>query len=78
MKTQPNESAYPHFNVDEDGTQFVDSNMTGLTKREVFAAMMLQGALSNNHLTSDRKSNANIIDLSVQMADALINALNKD
>lgn len=46
----------------------------GLTKREYFAAMAMQGILSNPFkMTSDK-----IVSDSVECADALIEELNKD
>jgi len=47
---------------------------TGLTKREYFAAMVLQGMVANpdNSETAERFAFA-----AVEMADALIDALNK-
>lgn len=54
----------------------------GLTKREYFAAMALQGMLSNNHgFTTDTGITSTGIDQKARfctlMADALIEALNK-
>lgn len=45
----------------------------GLTKREYFAAMVLQGLSANEHL----ESTADIAERSVKQADALIEALNQ-
>jgi hypothetical protein len=48
----------------------------GLTKRELIAAMAMQGMLSNySWLTGELKE---VADLSVQQADALIERLNAD
>jgi hypothetical protein len=48
----------------------------GLTKREYFAAMALQGMCANSSLTKIW-THENIAEWSVQQADALIEALNK-
>jgi hypothetical protein len=47
----------------------------GLTKREYFAAVAMQSALSDEHIA--KFPPAFIADLSVKQADALIEALNK-
>lgn len=46
----------------------------GLTKRELFAAMALQGILSDPEVTDAIKSSS----FAVQCADALINQLNQE
>jgi hypothetical protein len=48
---------------------------TGLTKREYFAAMAMQGLLST---VPESFNGTEIAQLSVNMADALIEALNKE
>lgn len=76
MKTEPNDQATP-------STEFGDSlsgivaiqNHSGLTKREYFAAMAMQGLSANHQLNSNDFEN--IADMSVNQADALIEALNK-
>jgi hypothetical protein len=58
--------------------QFADKSTfvsPGLTKREYFAAMAMQSALSDEHIA--KFPPAFIADLSVKHADALIEALNK-
>jgi len=55
------------------GMLSMDCTNTGLTKREYFAAMAMQGILSD---TADRGENYVAIQ-SVKIADALIEALNK-
>ncbi len=70
MTTKPNES-----------TCFVpDTGEHGLTKREHFAALAMQGLCANqrcafNSLSHDSESLAAV---SVEQADALIEALNED
>lgn len=77
-KTLPNDLAYPAFKIDEDGKQFVDSNMLGLTKRELFAAMAMQGMISDQQTTLYKNgySPENVAMYSRQYADALIAELN--
>jgi hypothetical protein len=49
----------------------------GLTKREYFAAMAMQGILSGNEINrTGRKMPEYISEYSVNLSDALINALN--
>lgn len=59
MKTNPNDKAYPSPNND------------GLTKREYFAAMALQGILANGG------NNYYTIEAALYEADRLIEGLNK-
>lgn len=61
--TIPNSSAFPQQGAD------------GLTKREYFAAMAMQGFISNSFI--GKFSPAEIVKLSVETADALIAQLNK-
>ena len=91
-------SHYPAFPADE---RIHDMDSCGLTKREYFAAMAMQGFLSQSHTPADPNTEwtamgfgigedvwnslnrhekhvaATTADFSVQMADALIDALNK-
>lgn len=72
MKTNPNDSIHLSPDVTHDGR--IIGTDTGLTKREYFAAMAMQGLIMKNgegHLHFEGS------ELAVQMADALINALNK-
>jgi hypothetical protein len=48
----------------------------GLSKREYFAAMAMQGVCANSSIT-ERASYKTMAELSVKQADALIEALNK-
>jgi hypothetical protein len=50
---------------------------TGLTKREYFAAMAMQGICGNSSLAEISSYNS-FAEWSVQQADALIEALNKE
>lgn len=56
-----------------DGQSHVLEN--GLTKREYFAAMAMQG-LCSNHLVYDIVTDEQLANVAVINADALINALN--
>jgi hypothetical protein len=66
------------MNIQTNGNHFAFPNNDlpdGLTKREYFAAMAMQGLLANY---SNRGMNIDIIvKQSVNAADALINALNE-
>jgi hypothetical protein len=65
MNTKPNDCAYPgDYKTQTDG---------GLTKRECFAAMALQGILAS----ASKQSIEQDAELALESADALINALNK-
>lgn len=81
MKTNPNDptQSFPK-GINLQGKILVDG--IGLTKREYFAAMALQGYLANsfNHEMIQPVStatHAQIAELSVGAADALIKELNK-
>lgn len=49
----------------------------GLTKREYFAAMAMQGFAANSHESMFRSNNYDLAKFSVQLADALIAELEK-
>ena len=70
--TDGNESAFPEV---QEQPQF-NHHSYGLTKREYFASMAMQGLLSNpnDHSLSQKA----IAISSVEMADALIKELNKE
>jgi len=83
MKTEPNDSINPcEVTFDENGNtkefqQSISSIITrGLTKREYFAAMVLQGLCANSHVY-DRCTDEKLSEVAVINADALINALNE-
>ena len=67
MKTNPNDTAFPIINpVNNEGHP-------GLSKREYFAALAMQG------FCSDKETKTELIaSLSVQVADALIVELTKE
>lgn len=62
MKTKPNDSIHNS----EQGPQ------DGLTKRECFAGLAMQGLSADNHLDIE-----NAVRIAVELADALIEELNK-
>lgn len=70
MKTEPNESSsgYGYAN------QHIIRSEKGLTKREHFAAIAMQGILSSKLQISPEL----VTDYAVEYADALIEALNKN
>ena len=74
QKTDPNEGAFSkaEFYHSEHGIDFAQM---GLTKREYFAAMAMQGISANVSLTGS--SFEKIAEWSVKQAEALIEALNK-
>lgn len=70
MKTNPND---PSFSIDLELKDYQKFQMYGLTKREYFAAMAIQGmAYELDYDEEVYAKNA------VKLADALIEALNKD
>jgi len=70
-ETLGNSQAFASIAVDKQGTY----GSTGLTKREYFAAMAMQGISANASLTST--SFEKIAEWSVKQAEALITELNK-
>ena len=69
--TKGNDLAHP-TNIIDPERQFEPEYHTGLTKREYFAAMALQGMLAEQWWTSPE----NLARCSTEAADALIKALN--
>lgn len=72
MSTTKNDSAYPEIQM-AAGQIF---HQPGLTKREYFAAMAMQGIIANNHHGPDEYVKQAARE-AVQYADALIEQLNK-
>jgi len=66
METKANEQAYPNIQV---------PSLKGLTKREYFAAMALQGIIANKDGLDIKIER--IVESAVDTADALIEELNK-
>ena len=73
--TKGNDLAHP-TNIIDPERQFAPEYHTGLTKREYFAAMAMQGIVSN-HAMIDTANWEWLSGQSVIAADALINALNE-
>lgn len=71
MKTKANDLIYP---LEENNPESVVSR--GLTKREYFAAMAMQGLCANGHSWEEDCSNSRA-SRAVTQADALITELNK-
>lgn len=71
--TNGNESIFPD---DKDNPQF-NSVHYGLTKREHFAAMAMQGMYSNNGMVDQFGYAETLAKEAVAIADALIKALNE-
>lgn len=80
MNTQPNAPINPSRHLNDNGQ--IDAQYKGLTKREYFAAMAMQGILAGNY--KELASNIGIpaipdvLTFAVKYADALINELNKE
>lgn len=73
MKTEANDLSYPIEEHDYSGGLYMTHN--GLTKREYFAAMAMQGILANERYA--KSSDQYRSEQAVSMADALIQSLNK-
>jgi hypothetical protein len=63
----PTESQYQNVNVLEGG----------LTKREYFAAMAMQGYLAGRRSNVDSEDIRRVVEISVKFSDGIINELNK-
>lgn len=73
----------PAYPVTEETTDRIDAGIaiyTGLTKREYFAAMAMQGLLSNPSIIHIHQKGAIdwIAEHSILQADALLNQLEKE
>ena len=71
MHTDPDHTVHPLY---DDGSIVLTN---GLTKREYFAAAALQGLLADPD-TTEQLSTADVVEVAVHAADALIEALNED
>jgi len=79
METKPNDAAYPIDAETERATYRDGYGSAGLTKREHFAALAMQGLLAKGAAAYMSASEyAAVADWSVEQADALIAALNKE
>lgn len=70
MIVRPESAAFPYL----DGENELSIAEVGLTKRELFAAMVLQGILANRAIEGEHKEFA---DDAVELADWLIEKLNQ-
>jgi hypothetical protein len=73
VQTNKNDSAFPIF--DSSGELFLKHR--GLSKREFFAALALQGILSNPSLDGEEYNPTLNACLAIEAADILIIQLNK-
>lgn len=69
------ENAFPHIELNEYTGKPCNQHF-GLTKRELFAAMAMQGILANPERIGGKDQE--LTQYSVMLADALINELNKE
>jgi hypothetical protein len=76
--SKPNDCVYPDYKYKESDKKDVHAQAVGgLTKRELIAAMALQGQMANASWRNEQQSNT-LIKWAVQYADALILELDKD
>lgn len=82
MNTNPNDSVHPRTvpsdDFEDDSPFYTTEDLPGLTKREYFAGLAMQGIMSNipGYPATDLQCAA-AADKCVKMADTLITALNK-
>lgn len=78
MKTNGNDSVNPIKHFHSEGKD-VSKVHNGLTKREYFAAMAMQGLIAHNcaHFKDEDLHETGIAKRSVKLADALIKTLNE-
>ena len=76
--TEGNSSAHPHkfFEFDHTTGGYTEQYTIGLTKREYFAAMALQGLLAQYDM-KEEGSMVYVCEDAVRLADNLIEELNK-
>jgi len=87
LKTNPNDLITPLKCISFEGEKNIEMTSGGLTKREYFAALAMQGLLANSRIhkinESALRGNSKYSHycnwtLAVECADALIEELNKD
>jgi hypothetical protein len=61
------------FSIDEHTTSFIKTRMTGLTKREYFVGIAMQGLLSQGNWSSDEV----LCKSSIEIADELLKQLDE-
>jgi hypothetical protein len=72
--TRPNDAAFARASFHHDNFGRPDNAQTGLTKREYFAVMAMQGLITTEVHNDSR---INLAKESIKLADALIEELNK-
>ena len=88
MKTNPNDNAFSNPGIYDPETRgrgtsngFIIDQSPGLTKREYFAGLAMQGILANDTmLNADRSviiKRTDVAIIAIASADALIDELNK-
>lgn len=75
-KINPNDPAYP-INIPEGHTLVNGIPGNGLTKREYFAGLAMQGLCAYNGSSGSNAGPGNIAVRSLEIADALLAELNK-
>lgn len=75
METKPEDSAYPWMDTSPMTDRLTISEY-GLSKREWFAAMALQGILANSHENWVQCDRQTVVNEAIFAADALIERLN--
>jgi len=73
--TRQNDAAFARASFHHDNFGRPDNAQQGLTKREYFAAMAMQGILANERTSPD--DNHETAFLACRLADSLIDELNK-
>ncbi len=73
---KPNDSAHPVLIQRSKLTEYGSTLQSGLTKREILAAMAMQGLSSTIDINSYSPHDISVV--AVQLADALIKELSKD
>jgi hypothetical protein len=74
MKMDPNAPINPYKHLNCNGQ--IDNQYKGLTKREYFATMAMQGLLAKYNLKTPEDQEI-IAKISIQLADTFISELNK-
>ena len=72
MKTEPNQLIHSFQHLEN-----TEGNFNGLTKREYFASMAMQGFLASYAGSTFDPKSENVAKKSCEYADALIKALNE-
>lgn len=76
MKTNPNDAAFARPHSEDEFNEEICHSQKGLTKREYFAALAMQGMLAYGN-EKESYDPMRVPDKAVEIADALIQELNK-